>query len=241
MIASYKVSRIYMDGGSLVDIMYENCFNKLLEQVSLGISSPTTLLIGFLCERSYPGGVVNLKLKVGTHPLRQFNPLEAQHEGVNNQISGRFPTGAGVTTVKSDYPCKDVSIAAMMEESNLREIMWEPIPGGTPNEQKLIINPEYPNQRITIKAILDMKPPKNSTEIQSLNGKLAALSRFLSRASEKQIPFFKALVECNKNKIFKWTDEYEATFQDLKIFLTELPNLTTLISGETLTMYLAAS
>ncbi|GKB77935.1 hypothetical protein Tco_0944830 [Tanacetum coccineum] len=49
---------------------------------------------------------------------------------------------------------------------------------------------------------------------------------FLSCASEKQLPFFKVLVECNKNKIFEWTDDAKGAFQDLKIFLTELPTLT---------------
>ncbi|GJS31652.1 hypothetical protein Tco_0492272 [Tanacetum coccineum] len=61
-----------------------------------------------------------------------------------------------------------------------------------------------------------MKSPKNLTELQSLNGKLAALSRFLSRASEKQLPFFMVLIECNKKKVYELT-EVEVAFQDLKI------------------------
>ncbi|GJR40457.1 hypothetical protein Tco_1216141 [Tanacetum coccineum] len=92
-----------------------------------------------------------------------------------------------------------------------------------------------------IPVVIDMKPPKNHKEIQSLNVKLADLSRFLSRASEKQLPFFKVLVECNKTKVFEWIDEAHVTFPDLKIFLTNLPTLTASILGETLTLYLATS
>ncbi|GKF17796.1 reverse transcriptase domain-containing protein [Tanacetum coccineum] len=92
-----------------------------------------------------------------------------------------------------------------------------------------------------IQAILDMKPPKNLTEVQIHNGKLATLSQFLSQASEKQLPFFKVLIKCNKNKVFKWTNEAQAAFQDLKIFLTELLTLTALNPSKTRTPYLAAS
>ena len=44
-----------------------------------------------------------------------------------------------------------------------------------------------------IQAILEMSPPKNIKEVQSLNGKVAALNRFVSRATNKCLPFFKIL------------------------------------------------
>ena len=53
-----------------------------------------------------------------------------------------------------------------------------------------------------IQAILDMEPPKNIKEFQSLTGRVAALNRFVSKATDKRLLFFKIL-----NKAFKWTDE----------------------------------
>lgn len=50
-----------------------------------------------------------------------------------------------------------------------------------------------------IKAILEMQPPKNTKELQ-LTGRVAALSRFVARATEKCFSFFKTL-----RKAFKWT------------------------------------
>ncbi|GKB27119.1 hypothetical protein Tco_0866520 [Tanacetum coccineum] len=47
--------------------------------------------------------------------------------------------------------------------------------------------------------------------------------------------------QCNKKKVYEWTEEAEISFQDLKVFLTELPTLTALIPMETLTMYLPVS
>ena len=53
-----------------------------------------------------------------------------------------------------------------------------------------------------IRAIMEMTPPKNVKEVQSLNGKVAALNRFVSRATDKCLPFFRTL-----KKSFEWTDK----------------------------------
>ena len=53
-----------------------------------------------------------------------------------------------------------------------------------------------------IRAIMEMTPPRNVKEVQSLNGKVAALNRFVSRATDKCLPFFRTL-----KKSFKWTTE----------------------------------
>ena len=53
-----------------------------------------------------------------------------------------------------------------------------------------------------VQAIMEMAPPKNIKEVQSLNSRVAALNRFVSRATDKCLPFFKKL-----RKAFKWTDE----------------------------------
>ena len=44
-----------------------------------------------------------------------------------------------------------------------------------------------------IRAIIEMTPPRNVKEVQSLNGKIAALNRFVSRATDKCLPFFRTL------------------------------------------------
>ena len=53
-----------------------------------------------------------------------------------------------------------------------------------------------------IKAILEMQPLKATKEIQRLTGRIAALNRFVSRPTDKHLPFFKTL-----KKAFTWTDE----------------------------------
>ena len=44
-----------------------------------------------------------------------------------------------------------------------------------------------------VKAIIEIKSPKTVKEVQSLTGKVEALNRFISRAKNKCMPFFKVL------------------------------------------------
>ena len=53
-----------------------------------------------------------------------------------------------------------------------------------------------------IQAIMELAQPKTVKEVQSLNGKVATLNRFVSRATDKCQPFFRTL-----KKSFEWTTE----------------------------------
>jgi hypothetical protein len=44
-----------------------------------------------------------------------------------------------------------------------------------------------------IQAIMDMEPPQSTKDIQRLIGRLAALNRFISRSTERSLPFLKTL------------------------------------------------
>ena len=87
-----------------------------------------------------------------------------------------------------------------------------------------------------IKAILDMKPPQNIEEVQSLIGRVAALNKFVSKATDKCLPFFKVL-----KKAFEWTNECQRAFQDLKSYLVTAPFLSPSVMGEELFLYLAVT
>ena len=67
---------------------------------------------------------------------------------------------------------------------------------------------------------------------------MAALSRFISRSSEKCHLFFSTL--CN-SKDFAWTPTCEQALQDLKRYLTSPPLLSKPKDGEQLFIYLAVS
>ena len=87
-----------------------------------------------------------------------------------------------------------------------------------------------------IQAILDMKPPQSVKKVQSLTGRVAALNRFVSKATDKCLPFFRVL-----KKEFEWTDDCQRAFQDLKAYLTTAPLLSPSVLGEELYLYLAVT
>ena len=44
-----------------------------------------------------------------------------------------------------------------------------------------------------VRAILDMTSPKTVKEVQKLTGRIVAFNRFVSKATDKCLPFFKTL------------------------------------------------
>ncbi|GJY10498.1 hypothetical protein Tco_0378683 [Tanacetum coccineum] len=51
-----------------------------------------------------------------------------------------------------------------------------------------------------VKAVTDLDQPRTLKDIQSLNRKLAALNRFLSKGAERSLDFFKVLKGCKDKK-----------------------------------------
>ncbi|KAL0411679.1 UNVERIFIED_CONTAM: Polyprotein P3 [Sesamum latifolium] len=91
---------------------------------------------------------------------------------------------------------------------------------------------------IKIKAILDMGSPTNINEVQRLTGRIAALSRFISKSADKSLPFFKIL---KKVKNFEWNEEYQQAFEELKAYLTKLPLLVKPTLEDTLYLYISST
>ena len=65
------------------------------------------------------------------------------------------------------------------------------------SHRSIEVNPEK------VRAIMELEPPKTVKEVQSLNGKIAALNRFVSKTTDKCLPFFSTL-----RKSFEWTDDF---------------------------------
>ncbi|GJR66132.1 reverse transcriptase domain-containing protein [Tanacetum coccineum] len=90
-------------------------------------------------------------------------------------------------------------------------------------------------------AVLQLPSPRTIKKVQSLNGKLASLNRFLSKSAEKSLPLFKTLKKCIKKSDFHWTPEAEQAFKKLKQHLSKLPLLVAPKPKEELIVYLSAT
>lgn len=88
------------------------------------------------------------------------------------------------------------------------------------------------NPEKQIQAVVNMESPKTKKQVQSLNGKLAALNLFLSIIADRSLPFFKVFKGSLRKKQFSRMEEADEAFQQMKAFLLELPTLTTQISNE---------
>ncbi|GJS06566.1 reverse transcriptase domain-containing protein [Tanacetum coccineum] len=88
-----------------------------------------------------------------------------------------------------------------------------------------------------VKAVTDLDQPRTLKDIQSLNGKLAALSQFLSKGAERSLAFFKVLKGCKDKKNIQWTTEADKELKKMKKLVQALPTLTTPRVGEALTMH----
>ena len=98
------------------------------------------------------------------------------------------------------------------------------------SQRSIEVNPDK------IQAIMELIPPKNIKEVQSLNGKVVALNNFVSRATNRCLPFF-----CTLKKSFEWTTECQQAFEDLKVYLSSQPLLSPSKLGEELFLYLVVS
>ena len=98
------------------------------------------------------------------------------------------------------------------------------------SQRGIEVNPEK------VRAIMELGPPKTVKEVQSLNGKIAALNRFVSKETDKCLPFFRIL-----RKSFEWTDKCQKAFDDLKKYLSSPPLLSPSRPGEELYLYIAFS
>ncbi|CAA0840081.1 Unknown protein, partial [Striga hermonthica] len=92
------------------------------------------------------------------------------------------------------------------------------------------VNPEK------VRAVIEMQPPTKVKEVQILTGRIAGLSRFISKVAEKSGPLFKTLRKSSK---FQWTEEAQKAFEELKRMLVDLPLLAKPAQGEDLVLYIS--
>ncbi|XP_065026133.1 uncharacterized protein LOC135650583 [Musa acuminata AAA Group] len=100
------------------------------------------------------------------------------------------------------------------------------------HERGIDANPEK------VQAIINMQSPRTIKDLQRLNGRIFAISRFLARLGDHYRPFFRALKD---PKNFRWTTECKEAFKQVKQRLADLPRLASVSPGEKLGLYLAAS
>jgi hypothetical protein len=89
-----------------------------------------------------------------------------------------------------------------------------------------------------ISAIMDMGPIKNLKGVEHVTGCLAALSRFVARLGERNLPLYKLM---KKSDNFTWTPEAQEALDSLKNMLKSQAILTALTPEEPMLLYISAT
>ncbi|GJU64038.1 reverse transcriptase domain-containing protein [Tanacetum coccineum] len=96
LIEGFLVRRIYVDGGSSSEVMYEHYFRNLGAETRAKLKESRTPLVGFSGEVSYPLGTINLNVTIGESERLRTIPMEfavVKSHSPYNVILGR--TGLG--------------------------------------------------------------------------------------------------------------------------------------------------
>jgi hypothetical protein len=146
-----------------------------------------------------------------------------------------------VKTIEEDNHIADLTETFI----NLREFQWKLNPTkcvfGVPSE--LLIGFMVGHRGIEanptkVDAIRKMAKPSSKKDVMKLTGMMAALGHFISKLSEKGLPFFKLLKKADK---FVWDDEAQKAIKALKESLTTPPVMTPPIPKEMLPLYISTT
>ena len=89
-----------------------------------------------------------------------------------------------------------------------------------------------------IKEIYNLQAPRNPKEVQKLTGMIAALNQFISRSTDRCLPFYLLM---NKWKGFEWSKDCALAFQQLKEYLSRPPIMSSPEVDEVLFAYIAVA
>nr|GEX52138.1 reverse transcriptase domain-containing protein [Tanacetum cinerariifolium] len=132
-IGGHTIHRMYIDGGSSMEILYEHCFNRLWPEIKSQMVPATTSLTGFSGETTWPLGQLRLLVTIGdiTHSTKAWmnfmivkslspyngiirRPGRKAIQAVPSTIHGmlKFPTKEGIVTICSSLviPAECMSI-----------------------------------------------------------------------------------------------------------------------------------
>ena len=187
---------------------------------------------GLFCYKVMPFGLKN----EGATYQRLMNKMFAHQLGRNIQV---YVDNMLVKSVRENDHLSDLQEAFnTLQSYNMKLNPSKCVFGVTAgkflgfmvSQRGIEVNPEK------VRAILELEPPRTVKAVQSLNGKVAALNRFVSKAADKCLPFFRVL-----RKSFEWTNECQKAFEDLKKYLSSPPLLSPSMPGEELYLYIAVS
>ncbi|GJS76015.1 reverse transcriptase domain-containing protein [Tanacetum coccineum] len=136
-IGGHFIHRMYVDGGSASEILYEHCFNRLRLEVKNQMVPATAPLIGFSGEIIWPIGQIMLPVKIGDADYGAFHLYMDEFYG------------GGILTLRSS---RIIPLECMMVSGP--EAQPSDVVQAAEERIKVAIHSEYPEKTIAIGSTL---------------------------------------------------------------------------------------
>ncbi|GJY76200.1 reverse transcriptase domain-containing protein [Tanacetum coccineum] len=172
-IGGHAVHRMYVDGGSSMEILYEHCFNRLRPEIKSQMVPATTSLTGFSRETIWPLGQLRLLVTIGdaehftkawmnfmiVRPPSSYNgiigrPRIREIQAVPSTAHGmlKFLVDGGVVTIRSTIlmPNECATIMATPKDS-MKKIK------GSQKNVKVAIHHDFPDQEVALGGTLSIE------------------------------------------------------------------------------------
>ncbi|GJS92216.1 reverse transcriptase domain-containing protein [Tanacetum coccineum] len=172
-IGGHAVHRMYVDGGSSMEILYEHCFNRLRPKIKSQMVPATTSLTGFSGETIWSLGQLRLLVTIGDaeHFTKAWmNFMIVRSPSPYNGIIGRpgiieiqpvpstahgmlkFPVDGGVVTIRSIIlrPNECATITTTSKDS-IKKIE------GSQKNVKVAIHHDFPDQEVALGGTLSIE------------------------------------------------------------------------------------
>ncbi|GKA17830.1 reverse transcriptase domain-containing protein [Tanacetum coccineum] len=130
-VEGHLIHRMYVDGGSASEVLYDQCFNKLRPEIKNQMVLATTPLLGFRSEISWPLGQISLMVSLGdgehsTSTMMNFMVVifSSPYNGAPNGPPPPEPTAVeGIkVAIHPEYLKQTVTIDGSLSEKGRMEL-----------------------------------------------------------------------------------------------------------------------
>nr|GEU62915.1 ribonuclease H-like domain-containing protein [Tanacetum cinerariifolium] len=140
-MGGHVIHRVYIDGGSSMEILYEHCFNRLRPEIKSQMVPATTSLTGFSVKSMSPYNGI-----IGRPGLKAIQAVPSTVHGML-----KFPVEGGIATICSTIliptECASVTTSSVIP----REERASPI------NFTVALHPDFPDQEVVIRGSLSDK------------------------------------------------------------------------------------
>nr|GEU94434.1 hypothetical protein [Tanacetum cinerariifolium] len=174
-MGGHCMHRIYVDGGSSSEILYEHCFSKFRLQIKNQLIPANTPLVGFSGELIWPLGQISLLVRVGDeeHSTWLSNPVMVKKHDDGWRMCVDFKD-LNKACPKNGYPLLEIDwkVESICGKINMKlnpkkcafGMKESTFLGYKVDADELRVSPDK------VKAVLDLPSPKCLKDVQKLNG-----------------------------------------------------------------------